>query len=237
MVLSTAEQKAYPSMKKTPSLNPLVDKYLVDGCMRCHHGGTPRCKVRSWTEALETLRQVVLQTGLEEEIKWGVPVYTFSGKNVVTVNALKDSANLGFFKGSLLSDPHRILEQQGRLQSARLIRFRHVGDILNMADILKSYVSEAIAIEVSGKKLITVKNPEPIPGELHQAFAQDPTLRRAFHELTPGRQRGYIVYFSQPKQTVTRMARIAKCKALIMDGVGLHDKYRCRSNYIAPGDK
>ncbi len=108
---------------KMEKLNPLVDKYLVDGCMRCKYGGTPQCKVLLWVEALENLRQIVIETGLKEEIKWGVPVYTWEGKNIITVNALKDSANIGFFKGVLLKDAHKILQQQGNLQSDRLIKF------------------------------------------------------------------------------------------------------------------
>lgn len=118
-------------------LNPLVDKYLVDGCMRCKYGGTPQCKVNFWQEELELLRQIVLETGLTEEIKWGVPVYTRNGKNIVTVGALKDSANIGFFKGVLLSDKHKILQQQGNLQSDRIVRFTKVDDIIKLQDTLK----------------------------------------------------------------------------------------------------
>jgi len=208
-------------------LNPQVDKYLVDGCMRCKYGGTPQCKVLTWTEELETLRQIVLETGLTEEIKWGVPVYTQNGKNIVTVNALKDSANIGFYKGAIMKDSHKILEQQGNIQSARIIRFTDVERINKIKDILKSYVLEAIEIEKSGKKVETVKNPEPIPEELLQAFEDDAAFENAFYALTPGRQRGYIIYFSQPKQSATRISRIEKYKEQIFNGVGLHDKYNC----------
>ena len=97
-------------------MNPQADKYLINGCMRCKYGGTPQCKVLNWVDELELLRQIVLDTGLTEEIKWGVPVYTHNGKNVVTVNALKESANIGFFKGVLLTDRHKILQQQGKLR-------------------------------------------------------------------------------------------------------------------------
>ena len=95
-------------------MNPKVNQYLMDGCMRCKYGATPQCKVLNWVQELNLLRQVVLKTGLTEEIKWGVPVYTHHGKNVVTINALKQSANIGFFKGVLLKDPHKILQQQGK---------------------------------------------------------------------------------------------------------------------------
>jgi uncharacterized protein YdeI (YjbR/CyaY-like superfamily) len=162
---------------------------------------------------------------LKEEIKWGVPVYTLHGRNIVTVNALKASANLGFYKGAIMNDPHKILEQQGNIQSARLIRFTEVGKIKALENVLKSYLLEAIAIEESGKKLETVKNPEPLPEELVQAFEKDAAFKKAFFALTPGRQRGYIIHFSQPKQSQTRIGRIEKHKGQILNGVGLHDKY------------
>lgn len=206
-------------------LNPLVDKYLIDGCMRCKYGGTPQCKVLNWTEELEALRQIVLETGLTEEIKWGVPVYTHKGKNIVNVSALKESANMGFYKGAIMKDSHQILEQQGNIQSARIIRFTDVARIHELKEVLKAYVLEAIAIEESGKKVETVKNPEPVPEELLQAFDEDPAFKKAFFALTPGRQRGYIIHFSQPKQTTTRMGRIEKNKQRILDGVGFHDRY------------
>lgn len=204
--------------------NPQVDQYLIDGCMRCKYGGTPQCKVHNWVEELKILRQIVLETGLAEEIKWGVPVYTHKGKNIVTVNALKESANIGFFKGVLLADKQKILQQQGNLQSDRIIKFTNKDDIEKMEDVLKSYILEAIAIEESGKKIEFKKNPEPIPDELLQAFEQNPTFKKAFYSLTPGRQRGYIIYFSQAKQSQTRISRIEKYKEYILNGIGLNDK-------------
>jgi uncharacterized protein YdeI (YjbR/CyaY-like superfamily) len=206
-------------------LNPQVDKYLMDGCMRCKYGATPQCKVRSWVPELEALRQIVLETGLTEEIKWGVPVYTKNGKNVVTINALKASANIGFFKGALMKDQHQLLSQQGNIQSSRIIRFVHVDDIVRLEEVLKSYVQEAIALEESGQKVEKVKNPEPLPEELKLAFEEDQLFEKAFYSLSPGRQRAYIIHFSQPKQAVTRFSRIEKFKHQIMEGIGLHDKY------------
>ena len=204
--------------------NPQVDQYLIDGCMRCKYGGTPQCKVHNWVEELKILRQIVLETGLAEEIKWGVPVYTHKGKNIVTVNALKESANIGFFKGVLLADKQKILQQQGNLQSDRIIKFTNKDDIEKMEDVLKSYILEAIAIEESGKKIEFKKNPEPIPDELLQAFEQNPAFKKAFYSLRPGRQRGYIIYFSQAKQSQTRISRIEKYKEYILNGIGLNDK-------------
>ena len=208
-------------------MNPQVDKYLIDGCMRCKYGGTPQCKVHNWREELEMLRQIVLETGLTEEIKWGAPVYTHKGKNIVSVGALKESANIGFFKGVLLTDKHKILQQQGNLQSDRIIKFTNVKDIEKVKDVLKEYVLEAIEIEESGKKVEFKKNPEPIPDELLEAFEKDPAFKKAFYALTAGRQRGYIIHFSQPKQSQTRIGRIEKYKEQIFNGIGLNDKYSC----------
>lgn len=202
-----------------------VDQYLIDGCMRCKYGGTLRCKVNNWRVELEILRQIVLETGLTEEIKWGVPVYTRNGKNIVTVNALKNSANLGFYKGVLLTDTHKILQQQGNLQSDRIIRFTNTTEIIRLKTILIEYILEAITIEESDKKVSFENNPEPIPDELLKAFEEDPAFEKAFNSLTPGRKRGYIIHFSQPKQTQTRTSRILKYKEQIFKGIGIHDKY------------
>ncbi len=204
-------------------LNPLVNKYLAEGCMRCKYGATPKCKVHPWREALELLRQIVLETGLKEEIKWSVPVYTQEGKNIVSVSALKDSANISFFKGVLLKDPKKILQQQGNLQSGRIIRFTNTADIKKITTALKAYIKEAVAVEESGQKVLYKRNPEPVPEELIQAFKADPVLKQAFHALTPGRQRGYIILFSQPKQEQTRIARIEKYKQQILQGKGIND--------------
>lgn len=205
-------------------LNPLVDKYLVDGCMRCKYGGTPQCKVNSWREELELLRQLVLETGLKEEIKWGAPVYTHKGKNIVAVAALKDSANIGFFKGVLLADKHKILQQQGNLQSDRIVKFTGTEEIERLKDVLKAYVLEAIEIEESGKKVEFKKNPEPMPGELLQALEEDASFKKAFYALTPGRQRSYNIFISQPKQEKTRLSRVEKCKPRIFEGKGWNER-------------
>ena len=207
-------------------MNPKVDQYLIDGCMRCKYGGTPQCKVNNWKEELVMLRHIVLACGLTEELKWGVPCYTLDNKNVVVVSAFKEYASLSFFKGVLLKDPHKILDQHGESsQSGRLIKFTNPGQIMQQEEILKAYILEAVEIEKSGAKVQFRKNPEPIPEELLQKFEENPPLKKAFYALTPGRQRGYIIYFSQPKKSQTRESRIEKCKQKILEGVGLHDKY------------
>lgn len=193
--------------------------------MRCKFGATPRCKVNTWRSELVALREIVRETGLTEDLKWGVPCYTYETKNVVVVSAFNDYATLSFFKGVLLKDPHRILSQHGESsQSARLIRFTSVQQILDQLDIVKDYILEAIEIEKSGQKVVFKKNPEPIPDELLDKFDEYPELKQAFDALTPGRQRGYIIYFSQPKQSQTRLARIEKLKEKILKGEGLNDR-------------
>jgi uncharacterized protein YdeI (YjbR/CyaY-like superfamily) len=205
--------------------NTHFDNYLTNGCMRCKYGETPKCKVLNWTRELKLLRQIVLETELIEEIKWGLPVYTLDGKNIVSVNALKASANITFFKGSLLTDKHKILQRQGNIQAGRIAKYTSVKEIENVKDILRSYVLEAINIEKAGKKVEIKKNQEPVPEELLKLFEEDSAFKKAFYALTPGRQRGYIIYFSQPKQIKTRIQRIEKHKENIFKGIGLNDIY------------
>ena len=208
-------------------LNPKVDLFIADGCGRCDYYATDKCKVRSWQMELQHLRQSMLETGLVEDVKWGVPVYTHQGKNIVIVSALKDCVTFGFFKGVLLSDPKKILEQQGpSVQSARIIRCTAVDQIINLTDTIKEYVKEAVVIEESGVKVEFKKDLEPIPDELNDMFEDLPALRDAFYALTPGKQRGYIIHFSQPKQSASRINRIEKCIDKIMNGEGFHDAYK-----------
>lgn len=205
-------------------LNPQIDHYLVNGCMRCKYGGTPQCKINNWKEVLKKLRQIVIETGLKEELKWGVPVYTYNGKNIVNIAALKNYGTIGFFKGVLLSDTEKLLSQQGNLQSNRIIKLTDVNEVERLATVLKSYIAEAIEIETSGKKVTFKQNPEPIPQELLQAFEEDPAFKSSFYALTPGRQRGYIIDFSQPKKSETRKRRIELYKQQILNGLGFHDR-------------
>ncbi|WP_341295822.1 YdeI/OmpD-associated family protein [Catalinimonas locisalis] len=205
-------------------MNPKVDQYLIDGCMRCKYGGTPQCKVNNWKEELVLLRHIILACGLTEDLKWGVPCYTSENKNIAMVSAFKDYASLSFFKGVLLKDPRNILQQQGKSsQSARLIKFTSPEQIMQQQEILKTYILEAVDIEKSEAKVKFKQNPEPVPDELLQKFDENASLKKAFYALTPGRQRGYIIYFSQPKKTGTRFSRIEKCIPQIFNGKGMHD--------------
>jgi uncharacterized protein YdeI (YjbR/CyaY-like superfamily) len=210
------------------TLNPEVDLYLADGCGRCDYYATPKCKVKKWQEELQTLRQIVLDCGLTEELKWSVPVYTLQNKNIAIVSAFKDYCSLSFFKGALLKDQNKILAKQGESsQAARIIKFTGTREILKLLPILREFIFEAIELEKNGEKVIYKKNLEPVPEELKNIFKELPVLKNAFYSLTPVKQRAYIIYFSQPKQSETRVSRIEKCKQKIMNGEGLNDKYKC----------
>ena len=206
-------------------MNTNPDNYFTEGCMRCPKGGTAECKVHNWTEELKLLRMIVLNCGLKEESKWGVPCYTYQDKNIVTVSAFKDYAALSFFKGSLLKDEYGIFESHGpNSQAVRIIKFSDTEKIIANEAIIKAYIFEAIEVEKAGLKVNFKKNPEPMPEELIQKLDEFPPLKSAFEALTPGRQRGYILYFSQPKQSKTRIARIEKYVRQILSGKGLNDR-------------
>ncbi|MDP5170492.1 MAG: YdeI/OmpD-associated family protein [Bacteroidia bacterium] len=206
-------------------MNPEVDPYFTDGCGRCPLGGTPACKVHLWPEELRQLRRIVLSTGLTEALKWGVPTYTFQGKNVAIVSAFKEYCALSFFKGVLLEDAHQILQKPGEnTQSARLIRFTDTRQLVEMEPILKAYLFEAMEVEKAGLKVEFKKvSAFSIPEEFQQKLQEHPDLKAAFEALTPGRQRGYLLHFSQPKQAKTREARVEKCIPKILDGKGMQE--------------
>ncbi len=210
-------------------LNPKVDHYLLEGCGRCPLGGTPACKVHQWTAELKLVRRIVLDCGLTEELKWGAPCYTFERKNVLMVSALRAYCCISFFKGSLLSDNKGLLEKPGKhSQAARLLKFTNAEAVKAIEADIKTYIFEAIEVEKAGLKVNFKKNPEPIPEELERKFEEDPLLQTAFEALSPGRQRGYILYFSQPKKSETRKSRIEKSISKILSGEGLNDKYSGR---------
>jgi len=177
-----------------------------------------------WTKEIAQLRKIILECDLKEEVKWNQPCFTYHGKNIVIIGELKDHAVIGFFKGSLLSDPDNVLVAPGKnTQSARSIYFNSVKQIQELKPVIKQYIYEAIEIENAGLKHSFKKEPEPIPEELEAAFRKKPKLKTAFFGLTPGRQRAYILHFSQARQSKTREARIEKYSQKILDGLGMLD--------------
>ncbi|MCU7551427.1 YdeI family protein [Chitinophagaceae bacterium LB-8] len=182
-------------------------------------------KAQKWQEEYEQLRMIVLDCGLTEELKWGTPCYTFQNSNIVLIHGFKEYCALLFFKGALLQDANSILIQQTEnVQAARQVRFTNVREIIEMEPVLKAYIYEAIEVEKAGLKVSFKKTSEfNIPEEFQHKLDEIPALKTAFEALTPGRQRAYIFYFSQPKQSKTRASRVEKRMQQILDGKGLND--------------
>jgi uncharacterized protein YdeI (YjbR/CyaY-like superfamily) len=192
-------------------MNPKVDFYFN--------------KAGKWQEEIEQLRTIVLGCGLTEELKWGCPCYTYQQSNIVLIHMFKEYCALLFFKGVLLNNANGMLIQQTKnVQAARQIRFNNLLQIVEAKAILKAYIHEAIEVEKAGLKVELKKTEEfSIPEEFQYKLIKIPALKTAFEALTPGRQRGYLFYFSQPKQSKTREARVEKCIPQILNGKGLDD--------------
>ncbi|MCW3071291.1 MAG: hypothetical protein JWO44_1181 [Bacteroidetes bacterium] len=192
-------------------MNPKVDFYFI--------------KAKKWQEEIEKLRTIALSCGLTEELKWGVPCYTFNKNNIVLIHVFKEYCAFLFFKGVLLKDAKKILVQQTEhVQAARQVRFSSAGEIAKMEKTLKAYIHEAIEVEKAGLKVPLKKTKEfTVPEEFQKRLDKNKALKTAFKALTPGRQRGYLLYFSAAKQSKTREARIEKHIPQILDGKGLDD--------------
>lgn len=195
-------------------MNPKVDELL---------NGT-----KKWKEEFSALRRIILdcaECGLEEELKWGQPCYSFKAKNVVLIHGFKEYCALLFFKGALLPDPRKILViQTDNVQASRQIRFTSLAEIVELAPTLKEYIRQAVEVEKSGQKVEFKKTSEfEVPVEFQRRLGADPVLKSAFEALTPGRQRAYLLFFAAPKQSATRESRIEKSIPRILDGIGLND--------------
>jgi len=192
-------------------MNPKVDQYLR--------------RAKKWQKEMEKLRRISLGCGLTEELKWGKPCYTFQKSNIVIIQGFKEYCALLFVKGALLNDARHILIQQTEnVQAGRQIRFTNVREIVKMKPTLKAYIYEAIEVEKAGLKVNFKKTTEfKLPEEFQNKLDEIPALKTAFKALTPGRQRAYVLYFSQPKQSKTRESRIEKYMKQILNGKGLND--------------
>ena len=193
-------------------MNPKVDFYFS--------------KDNKWHKELKKLRTIILDCGLNEELKWGCPCYTFRESNIVLIHVFKEYCAILFFKGALLNDANGILVQQTKnVQAGRQIRFTDVRQIVEIETILKIYIYEAIEVEKAGLKVNFKKTTEyNIPEEFQIKLNKIPSLKTAFYALTPGRQRGYMLYFSAPKQSKTRKSRVEKYMPQILNGKGLNDQ-------------
>ncbi|WP_323756387.1 YdeI family protein [Roseivirga sp.] len=183
-------------------------------------------KDTKWQAEYNHLRAIALDCGLTEELKWGCPCYTFKGTNIVLIHGFKEYCAYLFHKGVLLKDSDNILIQQTEnVQSARQIRFTGLEAIMEVETVLKAYIYEAIEVEKAGLTVALKKTAEfNMPEEFEKALNENSDLKTAFEALTPGRQRGYLLHFSQPKQSKTREARIEKCTPMIFEGKGLNDR-------------
>lgn len=192
-------------------LNPEIDEFLS--------------KTNKWQEEMRVLRNIILDCGLTEELKWSLPCYTNEDKNIVIIQGFKDYCALMFFKGFLLIDSKGILVKPGEnSQTQRQIRFTGVNEIIEIEAILKDYIYEAIEVEKAGMEVTSNMSAEiTIPEELQNKFSENPDFKNAFNALTPGRQRAYILYFSKAKQSKTRETRIEKYMQKILSGMGLND--------------
>ena len=188
----------------------------VDGLLR---------KAKKWQEEFKTLREIVLDCPLNEEVKWGQACYTSDGSNVVLIHGFKEYCALLFFKGALLKDPkHILIQQTENVQSGRQIRFTNVSEINAIKAVLKAYLYDAIKVEKAGLKVKLKKTSDfKIPEEFQKKLDGNSALKKAFSALTPGRQRGYLFYFSGAKQPKTREARVEKYMPQILQGKGLDD--------------
>jgi uncharacterized protein YdeI (YjbR/CyaY-like superfamily) len=183
-------------------------------------------KAKKWHEEFEKLRMIILDCGLTEDLKWGCPCYALQKRNIVLIHGFKEYCALLFFKGALLKDANGILIQQTKnVQAARQIRFTSVREIVRLKPILKAYINEAVELEKAGLKVNFKKTSEfDVPEEFQNKLDGIPALKPAFNALTPGRQRAYLHYFSQPKQSKTRESRVEKCMPQILIGKGLNDQ-------------
>ena len=202
-----------------------IDGYFAEGCGRCAKFATPQCKVHPWAEVLQALRQLALASGLTETVKWGMPCYTADGTNVAMVSAFTEHCVLSFFQGALLTDPDGLLEAPGpNSRQVRRFSATSAADVRDHERELAALLQQAIAVAQRGDRVPAVApDTSPWPDELRDAFASDPALEAAFTALTPGRQRGYLLHFTQAAQSATRARRIAQAVPAILAGKGRQD--------------
>lgn len=199
-----------------------VDAFLAAGCGRCSLGGTPQCKVHTWTYELHEMRRILQASVLKEEVKWQSPCYTRNGKNLVMIGAFKDNCVMSFMNGVMMNDPHGLLVKPGEnSKEGRVVRIRPGADMKALAPKLADLVREAIRVDEAGLVYDRSQNPEPeLPEELVNKFTDDPEFETAFYALTPGRQRSWILHVSSAKQSATRVSRVEAAAPSIRRGKG-----------------
>ena len=198
-----------------------VDEYFLKGCGRCERFATPGCSTRKWGDGLAELRRICLGSGLVEVVKWGHPCYMHSDRNIAILGAFRNDFRLSFFNSALMQDPYGVLEKQGpNTQNPDAIRFTNNTQVVEKETIIVSYLREAIRYAEKDIKPTKHNEELALPGELLEALESDPELAEAFHNLTPGRKKSYVINLSSAKKPETRISRIAKFRDKILKGKG-----------------
>lgn len=202
-----------------------IEDYFAKGCGRCARFDTPDCATRLWGGGLSDLRRICRAAGLVETVKWGHPCYMHAGRNIAIIGALRGDFRLSFFNAGLMTDPDGLLERQGpNTKHPDMIRFTDEAQVTEMEPILRAYLKEAMVNAEAGLKLAKEPNGPDLPDELVEALDADPELSEAFHKLTPGRQRSYVILLGSAKTTATRTARVVKYRSHILAGKGATDR-------------
>ena len=202
-----------------------IEEYFERGCGRCPRFATADCSTRQWSVGLAALRKICLGMDLHETVKWGHPCYIHAERNVAIIGALRDDFRLSSFNAALLKDPNELLERPGpNTQHPDMIRFTKNGQVDLMKGVIESYLAEAIGYARAGIKPPKTTVQIELPIELLETLASDPELSEAFHGLTPGRQRSYVIHLNSAKKPETRMARIEKFRVKILAGKGANER-------------
>jgi uncharacterized protein YdeI (YjbR/CyaY-like superfamily) len=202
-----------------------IKEYFANGCGRCARFATPECSTRQWAKGLNDLRRICLSSGLVEAVKWGHPCYMHAGRNIVIIGALRGDFRLSFFNAALMKDLDGILERQGpNTRYADMIRFTDNSKVAEMKSVILSYLNEAIGYADAGVKAPKETGEIELPEELVEPLDCDPELAEAFHSLTPGRQRSYVIQLMSTKSAATRSTRIGKFRAKIIAGKGANER-------------
>ena len=202
-----------------------IEEYFSKGCGRCERFATPECSTQQWIQGLTDLRRICLEAGLVETVKWGQPCYMHGGRNIAILGALRDDFRLGFFNAALLKDPNGILEKSGPYtRHPDMIRFLKNTQVAEMEQSITSYLKEAMRYAEEGIKPPKEQSEIELPSELAEALESDPELADAFHRLTPGRQKSYVINLNSAKKSETRISRIAKYRDKILAGKGAMER-------------
>ena len=202
-----------------------IEDYFSKGCGRCKRFGTPDCSTKKWASGLDDLRRVCRAAGLTETVKWGHPCYMHAGRNIGLIGAFRDNFRLNFFNAALMKDPENVLEKQGpNTTNPGMIRFTENEQVMQLEPVILSYLKEAMGYAEAGILPPKIDREIELPDELVEAMDSDPEFAEAFHNLTPGRQKSYVINLNGAKASATRVARIAKFRDKILMGKGATER-------------